>query len=83
MTQAQLDEVVCERANFSAADLSYADLSHADLKDADLTNTRLHQAKLHQINDSNTLWDGSSRHLAQGMDSKRLRAEQWKPRPRP
>jgi uncharacterized protein YjbI with pentapeptide repeats len=72
----------CERTIFTGSDLTYADLSHANLTDADMSNTSLFRANLHEILDNNTIWDGSSKKLALGMDAKRLKAEQWKPTPR-
>ena len=82
LTQAQMADVICERTVLSGSDLTYADLSHANLRDADLSNTGLFRANLHEIIDQNTIWSGSNKKLALGMDEKRLKAEQWQPKQR-
>ena len=82
LVQAQMADSLCERTLFAGSDLTYADLSHANLTDANLSNTSLFRTNLHEIIDNNTIWDGSSRKLALGMDAKRLKAEQWEPTPR-
>ena len=77
-----MGDAICERTKFSGADLTYADLSHANLTNADLSNTGLFRTNLHAVTDSDAIWDGASQNLALGADAKRLKAEQWKPRPR-